>query len=87
MRGGGGEGISGNGRSDSEFVIDDDLAHAIRDRLLNIPGVREAALELKLPRGRTLHSACIAEPPPPVARTAPPAVAIGRPAPAALPPG
>jgi hypothetical protein len=68
MRGGGGEGISGNGQSDSEFVIDDALACAIRDRLLVIPGVREAARELGLLPGRVLHSACIATPPPSIAR-------------------
>jgi hypothetical protein len=51
------KGTSGDG----DFAIDDDLVRAVRDRLLVIPGVREAARELILPRGRTLHSACISE--------------------------
>jgi hypothetical protein len=55
----GGETVS----SETEFVIDDDLAMAVRDRLLVIPGVREAARELGLLRRGNLHSACIAAPP------------------------
>jgi hypothetical protein len=70
-----------------EFVIDDDLACAIRDRLLVIPGVREAARELGLLPGRVLHSACIGGPLPTIAQGPLASAAIGRPAPAALPPG
>jgi hypothetical protein len=61
------------GRSDSEFVIDDELAIAVRDQILIIPGVREAALKLALPSGRSLHSACNFEAPPlPAQPPAPP---------------
>jgi hypothetical protein len=50
--------------SEGEFVIDDDLARAVRDQILVIPGVREAAQKLALPRGRSLHSACKSQAPP-----------------------
>jgi hypothetical protein len=62
-RGGSGE-VEGDGNND--FGIDDELAIAVRDQLLVIPGVREAALKLVLPPGRTLHSACISTAPAPV---------------------
>jgi hypothetical protein len=61
-RGGGEE---KEGESESDFGIDDDLAIAVRDQLLVIPGVREAALKLVLPRGRTLHPACKSQAPAP----------------------
>jgi hypothetical protein len=53
---GGSEEMEGDNNND--FVIDDELATAVRDQILVIPGVREAALKLVLPRGRSLHSAC-----------------------------
>jgi hypothetical protein len=61
MARGGGEEKAGESESGSEFVIDDDLAIAIRDQILVIPGVREAARNLGLLGGKSLHSACISE--------------------------
>jgi hypothetical protein len=62
--------------SDGGFVIDDALASAVRDQILVIPGVREAARKLALPHGRLLHSACKFEAPDPLQDPAqPPAIA------------
>jgi hypothetical protein len=58
-----------------------DDATMSNDQEFVIPEVREAARELLLPRWRSLHSACIAEPSPSLA------CAIGLPASSAPPPG